>query len=152
MYCVKCKKATDTSNEQFTVSKNGRNMKRGMCVICGRIKTQFIKTQEGGSLLNKFINNLPVELHLPGHNFTGPGTKSNKRLNPDLKPKEWSIPVNRVDKAAYHHDICYLENDDTATRNAVCDKNMLKELKGIYNPTLRERLDKSIVSKLIGRR
>ena len=31
-----------------------------------------------------------------------------------------------------------------------CDKNMLKELKGIYNPTLLERLDKSIVSKLIG--
>ena len=28
MYCVKCKKATDTSNEQFTVSKNGRNMKQ----------------------------------------------------------------------------------------------------------------------------
>ena len=27
---------------------------------------------------------------------------------------------------------------------------MLKELKGIYNPTLRERLDRSIVSKLIG--
>ena len=27
---------------------------------------------------------------------------------------------------------------------------MLKELKGIYNPTIRERLDKSIVSKLIG--
>ena len=152
MYCVKCKKATDTSNEQFTVSKNGRNMKRGMCVICGRIKTQFIKTQEGGSLLKKFINNLPVELHLPGHYFTGPGAKLNKRLNPDLTPKEWSKPVNRVDKAAYHHDICYLENDDTATRNAVCDKNMLKELKGIYNPTLRERLDKSIVSKLIGRR
>ena len=29
MYCVKCKKATDTTNEQFTVSKNGRNMKLG---------------------------------------------------------------------------------------------------------------------------
>ena len=27
---------------------------------------------------------------------------------------------------------------------------MLKELNGIYNPTLRERLDKSIVSRLIG--
>ena len=27
---------------------------------------------------------------------------------------------------------------------------MLKELEGIYNPSLRERLDKSIVSKLIG--
>ena len=55
-----------------------------------------------------------------------------------------------MDKAAYHHDLCYLENDDTATRNAVCDKNMLKELEGINNPTLRERLDKSIISKLIG--
>ena len=30
------------------------------------------------------------------------------------------------------------------------DKNMLKELEGIYNPSFRERLDKSIVSKLIG--
>ena len=135
---------------QFGVSKNGRNMKRGTCVICGTTKTQFIKTQKGGSLLNKAINNLPFEMHLPGHNFTVLGTKLKKRLNPDLTPKKWSKRINRVDKAAYHHDICYLKNDDTATRNAVCDKNILKELKGIYNPTLRERLDKSIVSKLIG--
>ena len=85
-------------------------------------------------------------MHLPSHNFAGPGTKLNKRLN----PKNWSMPVNCIDKAAYHHNICYLENDDTTTRNAVCDKNMLKELEGIYNPSLRERLDKSIVSKLIG--
>ena len=67
MYCVKCKKATDTTNEQFTVSKNGRNMKRVTCIICGTTKTQFIKAQTGGSLLNKFINNLPFEMHLPGH-------------------------------------------------------------------------------------
>ena len=125
-------------------------MKRGTCVICGTTKTQFITEQKGGLLLNKAINNLPFEMHLPGHNFTGPGTKLNKRLNPDLTAKKWSKPVNRVDRAAYHQDVCYSKNDDTATRNAVCDKNMLKELKGIYNPTLRERLDKSIVSKLIG--
>ena len=141
MYCVKCKKATDTSNVQFAVSKNGRNMKRGTCVVCGTTKMQFIKAQKGGSLLNKAINNLPFEMHLPGHKFTGPGTKLKKRLNPDLTPKKWSKPINRVDKAAYHHDVCYLKNDD---------KNMLKELEGIYNPTLWERLDKSIVSKLIG--
>ena len=148
MYCVKCKKATDTSDVQFVVSKNRKNMKRGTCVICGTTKTQFIKAQEGVSLLNKAINNLPFEMHLPGHNFTRPGTKLKKRLNPDLTPKKWSKPINRVDKPAYHHDVCYLKNDDTATRNAVCDKNMLKELEGIYNPFLRERLDKSIVSKL----
>ena len=31
-----------------------------------------------------------------------------------------------------------------------CGKNMLKELEGIYNPTLKENMDKSIASKLIG--
>ena len=87
MYCVKCKKATDTSNVQFAVSRNGRNMKRGTCVICGTTKTQFIKVQEGGSLLNKVINNLPVEMHLLGYNFAGPGTNHGKRLNEDLTPK-----------------------------------------------------------------
>ena len=100
MYCVKCKKLTDTTNERVTTTKNNRHMKRGICAICGTTKTQFIKAQKGGSLLNKFINNIPVEMHLPGHNFTGPGTKLNKRLKPDLTPKEWSKPVNRVDKAA----------------------------------------------------
>ena len=149
MYCVKCKKQTNTINEQFTTSKNNRHMKRGTCVVCGTTKTQFIKAQKGGSLLNKFINNLPVEMHLPGHNFTGPGTKLNKRLNSDLTPKKWSKPINRVDKAAYHHDVCYLKNNNTATRNAVCDKNMLKELKGIYNPTIREKMERGLVSSLI---
>ena len=91
MYCVKCKKITTT--------KNKRNTKRGTCVICGTTKTQFIKAPKGGSLLNKVINNLPVEMHLLSHNFTGPGTNLNKRLNPDLTPKSWSKPINRIDKA-----------------------------------------------------
>ena len=150
MYCVKCKKRTETTNERTATTKNNRHQKRGTCVVCGTTKTQFIKASTGGSLLNKAINNLPVEMHLPGHNFTGPGTKLNKRLNPDLTPKKWSKPINRVDKAAYHHDLCYLKNNDTATRNAVCDKNMLKELKGIYNPSIREKMERGLVSTLIG--
>ena len=88
-------------------------------------------------------------MHLPAYNFTGPGTKLDKRLNSDGTPKEWSIPINRVDNAAYHHDLCYSKHDDTKTRNQVCDKTMLNELNGIVNPTLRKRIDKSIVGKLI---
>ena len=113
-------------------------MKRGKCLVCGTIKNHFINVQDGkrgGSLLNKAINNLPFEMHLPGHDFTGPDTKKKKktkRLNPDLTPKDWSKPINRVDKAVYHHDVCYLQNNDTATRNVVCDKHMLKEIEGIY--------------------
>ena len=41
------------------------------------------------------------------------------------------------------------KHDDTKTRNEVCDKTMLGQLSGIVNPTLRERIDKSIVGKLI---
>ena len=52
MYCIKCKKVTDTSNVQYASSKNGRNMKQGKCVTCGTTKTQFIKAQKGRSLLN----------------------------------------------------------------------------------------------------
>ena len=80
MFCVKCKKATDTLDVQFVVSKTGRNMKRDTCAICGTTKTQFIKAQEGGLLLDKVINNLPIEMHLPGHNFMGPGTKLKNSL------------------------------------------------------------------------
>ena len=160
MYCVRCKKNTKTTSEQIVTTSNNRQMKRGPCAICGTTKTQFMgkafKTiaklgkAKGGSILNKMINNLPVEMHLLGHNFTGPGTKLNKRLNADLTPKEWSKPINRIDKAAYHHDICYLKNNDTATRNNVCDKNILQEMKDIYNPTLRERMERGLVSTLIG--
>ena len=63
--------------------------------------------------------------------------------------RKWSKPINRVDNAAYHHDLLYSKHDDTKTRNEVCDKTILDELNGIVNPTLRERIDKSIVGKLI---
>ena len=115
-----------------------------------KTKTQFIKRDAtGGSFPNSLMNKLPFEIHLPGHKRTGPGTKLHKRLNPDGTLKEWSIPINRVDNAAYHHDLGYSKHDDTKTRNEVCDKTIFGELSGNVNPTLRERIYKSIVEKLI---
>ena len=53
-----------------------------------KTKTQFVKNgADGGSILNTLVNKLPFEMHLPGHNFTGPATKLYKRLNPDETPK-----------------------------------------------------------------
>ena len=100
-----------------------------------KTKTQFVKS--GSGLFNKAVSNLPFELHLPGHNFTGPGAKLDRRLNPDGTPIDWSKPINRVDEAAYH--LCYAKNPDTRTRNEVCDREMLRELAQITNPSLRER-------------
>ena len=68
--------------------------------IHAETKTQFVKKGvAGGSFLNTLVNKFPSELHLLGHNFTGPVTKLYERLNPDGTPKEWSIPINRVDNA-----------------------------------------------------
>ena len=45
-----------------------------------KTKTQFIKSDATGrSFLNTLVNNLPFEMHLPGHNFTGTETKLYKK-------------------------------------------------------------------------
>ena len=49
----------------------------------------------------------PGEMHLPGMNFAGPGTNLDERLTSTDTYKEWSKPVDRVDNAAYHHDLAY---------------------------------------------
>ena len=55
--------------------------------------------------------------------------------------KKCSISINRVDNAAYPHDLCYSIHNDTKSKNEVCDNLMLAELDGIVNPTLRKRFD-----------
>ena len=108
MYCLKCRRVTETENIATATSKNGRLMRRGQCITCGKLRLNSSKNDAtGGSFLNTLVNKLPFEMHLPGHNFTGPGTKFYKRLNPDGTPTEWSIPINRVDNAACHHEMLF---------------------------------------------
>lgn len=96
-------------------------------------------------LLGKVGLELP-ELHMPGHNFTGPGTDLKRRLDKNDKPRKWSKPINRVDETALHHDLCYRDNPD----RTACDKKMLSELDNIPNPTLRERAERVLVKGVIG--
>ena len=88
-------------------------------------------------------------MHLPGHNFTGPGTKLYKRLNPDGTPMEWSISINRVDNQLIITIFAIQNMMILKLGMRVCDKTMLGELKGIVNPTLKQRIGTSIVGKLI---
>ena len=84
MYCVKCRRVTETENITIGTSKYGRLMRRGQCITCGQNKIQFIESDAtGGSFLNTLVNNLPFEMHLPEHNFTDSGTKLYKRWNSD---------------------------------------------------------------------
>lgn len=55
----------------------------------------------GSGLLNTLINTLPVEVHLPGYQFCGPGTKLKKRLSLG------QTGINNLDAACRDHDIAY---------------------------------------------
>jgi coat protein VP1 len=82
------------------------------------------------SLLSKIpftTTGIPYEKHLIGHNFTGPGTRLDLRLKNDDTihtdtPKEWSKPVNRVDEAAYVHDLRYRNAGDDLARKHEVDR------------------------------
>ena len=158
MYCVKCKRKTETKDVQNAVSKNNRPMLRGVCAVWGTTKTQFVKATQGGDLvssLNSVTSGIKLpwakfsgEMHLPGHSFTGPGTRLDLRLNPDGTPKDWSKPVDRVDSAAYIHDLAYNQYSDTASRN-VADRAMINALNNIPYPSLRERVERTIVKPIL---
>jgi Domain of unknown function (DUF5679)/Phospholipase A2-like domain len=158
MYCVKCKCKTETVDAQNVVSKNNRPMLRGKCAICGTTKTQFIKVTAGGDLLsslNAFTSKIKLpwakfqgEMHIPGMNFAGPGTNLDERLTSTGAYKDWSKPVDRVDNAAYHHDLAYQHFPDTSTRN-VADRIMLQQMDAIKDPTFRERIERGIIRPII---
>jgi len=66
----------------------------------------------GCGFLNNLINKLPIELHLPGYQFCGPGTKLEKRLAKGQKG------INALDAACREHDIAYETHNDTENRKA----------------------------------
>lgn len=148
-FCVKCKTKTENINSQQTVNAKNRPVMISNCAVCGTKKYLFLKTSSGAGIVNNAINKLPFEMHLPGHNFTGPGTRLDKRLDENLQPKDWSKPINQVDNAAMKHDICYLTNKESKIRNEVCDKNMINELNLISNPSLREKIESAFVKKIL---
>ena len=42
-YCLVCKKRTDTLNPKQFKAKNGRNMIKGKCAVCGKNKSITVK-------------------------------------------------------------------------------------------------------------
>ncbi|ESO99511.1 hypothetical protein LOTGIDRAFT_158602 [Lottia gigantea] len=113
------------------------------------------KTYFGAGDIQKSLGSLPGfpwakylgEKHLPGHNYTGPGTRLDLRLDENDNPKPGEEPVNRVDAAALKHDILYRNKDITFRHQA--DKQMIDELENIPNPIFKEKLQRALIIKLL---
>ena len=82
------------------------------------------------------------------HELAGPGTNLDKRLTSTDAYQEWSKPVDRVDNAAYHHDLAYKYFNDKQTRN-LADQMMLEEMNSLQNPTQREIRERKIIEPII---
>lgn len=81
----------------------------------GSNKRKKVVRKKGGNLINTLINKLPFELHLPGYNYCGPGTKLSKRLARGDKG------VNLLDEACKKHDIVYSASKDIKSRHLADD-------------------------------
>lgn len=81
-------------------------------------KQKYVK--RGSGFLNKLINKLPFELHIPGYNYCGPGTKLAKRL------ARGDRGINPLDNACLTHDLHYSRFKDTLSRNQA-DKVLAEE-------------------------
>lgn len=62
------------------------------------------------TILNKAVDLIPFEAHLPGYNYCGPGTKLSKRLARGDKG------INGLDEACKLHDIAYSKYSDSEHR------------------------------------
>lgn len=76
-------------------------------------------TGAAGTVLNRAIDLLPVELHLPGgYQYCGPGTHLQKRL------RRGDPGINKLDAACKQHDIAYSKFKDNNSRT-IADKILI---------------------------
>src|ERR1044071_2658472 len=153
MYCLNCKKKTETSDTTYVKTKNNRQMMKGICVVCGCKKSMFIgsTTVKGGDIdIHSLIGKLPKPKNgwtLPKHKYTGPWNPLHKQLDENDKPLPGQEPYNKVDEIAMRHDICYRDHEDDKHG---CDRQMIEELNDMKPTGLRERFDRAFVKGIIG--
>jgi hypothetical protein len=123
-----------------TCRRRGRRVRR-------KIGTGILSKLSGfaSTALNKIVDTLPLELHIPSYRFCGPGTKLDKRLRRGDKG------INSLDEACKEHDIAYAQNSDNSSRN-VADRRLADKAWSVFknpNTGLTEKAAAYLVTNLI---
>jgi len=96
------------------VSLNQQRLKRGGGIASSALSllNQAVRHIPVGTVINRAIDALPIELHIPGgYQYCGPGTKLKERL------KRGDPGINKLDKACKDHDIAYSKFSDSTNRS-----------------------------------
>ena len=133
-FCTKCVKYISKANK----AKHEKTQKH------------LSLSEKGGDLqtISKKLPDFPWskykgEHHLPGHQYAGPGTRLDIRLDENNHPNPGEEPINRVDQAALKHDIAY-NNEDIRSRQKA-DIDLIQDLNEIKKPTIGERIGRTLV-------
>lgn len=92
---------------QRKVKRRGGGLADSTLSLLGRVLNKV----PVGSIVNTAIDALPVELHIPGYSYCGPGTKLAKRL------ARGDLGINKLDQACKEHDIAYSKYSDSSNRS-----------------------------------
>lgn len=83
-------------------------------------KKKIKNIKRGGGIIDKIIDKLPFELHVPSYLYCGPGTHLDKRL------ARGDPGINPLDAACKQHDIEYNKHRNSSERS-IADKQLQKE-------------------------
>lgn len=78
------------------------------------------RRKRGGGVVNDLINRLPFEVHIPGYQYCGPGTKLTKRL------ARGDPGINPLDAACKEHDIAYSQTRENPGGRKAADKVLME--------------------------
>lgn len=91
-------------------AKNSEGLNMLIFHTKGAIRRPAVE-QKGSGIVNTLINKLPIELHIPGYKFCGPGTRLKERL------ERGERGINLLDDACKAHDIAYSQTSDLEKRH-----------------------------------
>ena len=103
------------------------------------------RRQKGKGLdIQKWLAKPGIEWHVPGYQFSGPGTKLQKRL------KRGNKGINRLDRIAKQHDIDYTAGRSLKDKHKA-DRKMIKSIERLPgSKTLTEHAIKKIMQAKVG--
>lgn len=102
------------------------------------------KEKKAFGLIDSVINKMP-EIHIPGYQYCGPGTKLAKRL------ARGDPGINKLDVACKDHDLAYASCKDTKSRRKADKVLIARAFKRVYSgdAKLNERTAALLVSGLM---
>ena len=131
-FCNSCKKDISKSNK----AKHERTKIH-----------QILSNNTYGGDIQSFTSKFPgfpwSKYHREHNNYAGPDTRLDIRLDENDNPKPGEEPINRVDAAAYKHDLAYRDKDIRSRQKA--DIDLIHDVNEIEKPTLKETIAKLIV-------